>query len=84
MHELAKNDDSTKVVGVVGGQRDELVAYGHDAGGSVRAGWAVYGMVEAGDVLRCGCGLFSSVEEPVAELFPWFWGEFGRLLGEAV
>jgi hypothetical protein len=45
LEELAKKDDAAEVVGVVGGERDELVAYRHDAGGSARGGWAADGMV---------------------------------------
>ena len=70
LKELAKQDDAAEVVGVVGGERDELVAHGHDAGWSAGTGWAADEMVEARGVLG-GCGgLFGSVEEAVAELFP--------------
>ena len=72
MKELAKNDDAAEVVGVVGGEADELVAHGHGAGGNAGAGWALDGMVEAGGVLRGSGGLFSAVKEALAELFPRF------------
>ena len=68
--ELAKKDDAAEVVGVVGGERDELVAHGHDAGGSAGTGWAADGMVEASGVLSGSGGLLGSVEEALAELFP--------------
>jgi hypothetical protein len=72
LEELAEKDDAAEVVGVVGGEREELVAHGHDAGGSARTGGAADGMVEAEGVLS-GCGgLLGSVEEAVAELFPRF------------
>jgi len=61
------------VVGVVGGERDELVAHGHDAGGSAGSGWAADGMVEMEGVrvvLGGSGGLLGSVEEALAELFP--------------
>src|ERR1700722_15386500 len=70
LKELAKNDEAAEVIGVVGGEAEELVAHGHDAGGSAGAGWAANGMVEASGVLRgCGC-LLGAVEEAAAELFP--------------
>ena len=47
LEELAEKDDAAEMVGVVGGERDELVAHGHDAGGCAGAGWAADGMVEA-------------------------------------
>ena len=72
MEELAEEDDAAEVVGVVGGERDELVAYGHDAGGGVRARGAADGVVEVCGVLSCGCGLFGSVEKALAELGPGF------------
>ena len=71
MQKLAKKDDASEVVGVVGGERDELVAYGHGADGSAGTGGAADGMVETGDVLCGSGGMFGSVEEAVAELFPW-------------
>ena len=37
LEELAKKDDAAEVVGVVGGERDELVAHGHDSCGSAGA-----------------------------------------------
>ena len=74
---MAKKNDAAEVVGVVSGERDELVAHGHDAGGSAEAGRAADGMIEALGVLG-GCGgLFGSVEEAMAELFPGFLLRFG-------
>jgi hypothetical protein len=85
LKELAKKDDAAEVVGVVGGERDELVVHGHDAGGRAGTGGAADGMVESEGVLCGSGGMFGSVEEAVAELFPWFLRGFGRgLLGEAV
>jgi hypothetical protein len=59
-----------KVVGVVGGERDELVAHGHAAGGNAGTGWAADGIVKAGGVLCGGGGLLGALEEAVAELLP--------------
>jgi hypothetical protein len=81
LKELAEKDDAAEVVGVVGGEGDELVLHGHDAGGSSGAGWTADGVVEVAGVLG-GCGgLFGSLEEAPAEVLPWF---FGWILGEAV
>ena len=77
LEELAEKDDAAEMIGVVGGERDELVAHGHDAGGSAGPGWTADGMIEALGILG-GCGgLFGSVEEALAELFPWFLLRFG-------
>jgi hypothetical protein len=85
LEELAKKDDAAEVVGVVGGERDELVAHGHDADGSAGAGWAADRMVETAGVLGGSGGLFGSEEKTSAELFPYFFVRFGRgFLGEAV
>jgi hypothetical protein len=86
---LAEKDDAAEMVGVVSGERDELVAYGHDANGSVGAGRAAHRVVEVSDVLRCGHCLIGSLEESLAEWFPWFcvwsfWeavGGFGGIWG---
>jgi hypothetical protein len=81
LEELAEKDDAAEVVGVVGGEGDELVAHRHDAGGNAGTRWAADGVVEAEGVLG-GCGgLFGSVEEALAESLPWF---CVRVLGEAV
>jgi hypothetical protein len=72
LQKLAKEDDAAEVVGVVGGERDELVADGHDADGGAGTRRAADGMVEACDVLCGSGGMFGSVEEAVAELLPWF------------
>src|SRR6266550_7184036 len=72
LKELAKKDDAAEVIGVVGGERDELVAHGHDAGGSAGPGWTADGMIEALGVLGGSGGLLGSVKEAVAELLPWF------------
>jgi hypothetical protein len=67
---LTKQDDAAEVVGVVGGERDELITHGHDAGWRAGAGWATDGMVEAADVLSCCGGLLGSVEEALEKLWP--------------
>ena len=33
VQELTKQDDAAEMIGVVGGEGDELIAHGHDAGG---------------------------------------------------
>ena len=70
MQKLAKEDDAAEVVGVVGGERDELVVHGHDAGGSTATRRAADGMVEAGGVLCGRGGLVGAVEEAMAQLYP--------------
>ena len=78
---MAEEDDAAEVVGVVGGERDELVANGHGACGGVGARRAADGVVEVGCVLSCCCGLLGSAEEALAELGPGFGDGLG---GEAV
>ena len=55
------------MVGVVGGERDELVADGHGARRDSGAGWAADGVFEVVEVSGCGCSLESAVEETLAE-----------------
>jgi PEP-CTERM motif-containing protein len=85
LKKLAKKNNAAQMIGVVRGERDELIAHGHGAGGSVGAGWASDEMVEAGGVLGGGGGLLGAVEEAVAELFPRLFPRLGvGFLGEAV
>ena len=78
------------MVGVVSGERDELVAYGHDANGSVGAGTgSTPRVVEVSGLASCVHWVIGSLEESLAEWFSRFcvpsgWeavGGFGGIWG---
>jgi hypothetical protein len=61
--ELAEHNNAAKVIRVVGGQANELVADRHDPGGNAWTGRAAYRFVTVTCIACGGCGLLRGHEE---------------------
>jgi hypothetical protein len=64
--ELAEHNNAAKVIRVVGGEANELVADRHDPGESAWTEWAAYGFVKASGIACGGCGLLRGLEEALS------------------
>lgn len=71
---MAEEDDAAEVVGVVGGEADELLFDGHGAGGQAGAAGALDVLLYAGLGVGDDGGLTDELEEAVAEVGPGFGG----------
>jgi hypothetical protein len=72
--QLAEQDDAAQVVGVVGGEADELLLHCHGAGGFAGAARALYVLLHAGLGMGDDGGLADELEKAVAEVSPGFGG----------
>ena len=61
--ELAEHNNAAKMIRVMCGEANELVADRHDPGGSALTGRAAYGFVKTSDIACGGCGLLRGLEE---------------------
>ena len=61
--ELAEHNNAAKMIRVMCGEANELVADSHDPGGSAWTGRAAYGFVKASGIACGGCGLLRGLEE---------------------
>lgn len=61
--ELAEDNNAAKVIRVVGGEANELVAYRHDPGGRAWTGRAAYIFVKVSGLASGGGGLLRGLEE---------------------
>ena len=71
---MAVLDNAAEVVGVVGGEADELLFYGHGAGGFAGAARALDMLLHAGLGVGDDGGLADQLEKAVAEVSPGFGG----------
>ncbi len=69
---MAEEDDAAEVVGVVGGEADELLFDGHGAGGFAGAAGALDAVLEVGGDLGEAGGVGDEDVETVAEPGPGF------------